>query len=574
MSKKSKKNKSKASNNQTKTTVKSAPKDEVLSGIKTTTSIRRLDDLLIICSSFLMPGIFLFDLYNRNRAESLILFSHVLILAAVFAAISGLLFFFFKYIVKGIECALILSIVFWLFFWLYQAMLSAVMNIIASLHTIVFLVLLIAILTVATILFRKYSPPLNKMRPVFNILSICIIIFFISNLIPGINHALILNRARNESVFIIGDTYYDEDFDEDFVENVDISLLGERSYNTQLFKTNFVIDPTLPTPDIHWLHLDGMMSLETVERFWNLPPFDEFRDELSNRGFVIYADAMLSAGYTAIAIPALFSPHFYDSFFGELLAQSDTMLRRPRAQFIADEMAQAGMTLRENVRPNLELLAALSARGYTGSFAGPTLRSLPTSFDYIHADYTYVATATSDASLSILDLKRLLSLTTPIDLTPPPDNQTAYENDIDNEISSNGAMPLFRFRNLQYTHMIRVWRHDPELTERDNTAINSYIFAFEHMINRILYRVDSILASNPNAVIVLQSDHGFHIHETQQFLLDQNYPLEQVLELMNSVFSAVRIPEQYGGLDEPLAPLNISRELVNRFVGENYRLLP
>jgi hypothetical protein len=54
----------------------------------------------------------------------------------------------------------------------------------------------------------------------------------------------------------------------------------------------------------------------------------------------------------------------------------------------------------------------------------------------------------------------------------------------------------------------------------------------------------------------------------------QGYTKEQIVELMHSVFSAVRIPDEYGGLDEPIAPLNITRELINRFVGDNYELLP
>jgi len=49
---------------------------------------------------------------------------------------------------------------------------------------------------------------------------------------------------------------------------------------------------------------------------------------------------------------------------------------------------------------------------------------------------------------------------------------------------------------------------------------------------------------------------------------------EDVRRQQLSAFSAVRIPQIYGGLDAPLDPRNISRELVNRFVGENYELLP
>ena len=53
-------------------------------------------------------------------------------------------------------------------------------------------------------------------------------------------------------------------------------------------------------------------------------------------------------------------------------------------------------------------------------------------------------------------------------------------------------------------------------------------------------------------------------------LLDLGYTEDQLMDLWLSVMSAVRIPQQYGDLDEPVDPLYITRLLVNRFVGENY----
>ena len=48
-------------------------------------------------------------------------------------------------------------------------------------------------------------------------------------------------------------------------------------------------------------------------------------------------------------------------------------------------------------------------------------------------------------------------------------------------------------------------------------------------------------------------------------------------ELWNCVISAIRVPEQYQNGEEQFAasnPLNMSRYLVNRFVGKNYEYLP
>jgi len=70
------------------------------------------------------------------------------------------------------------------------------------------------------------------------------------------------------------------------------------------FKHEFNIDQSLPSPDIYWFHMDGMLSLETVKRFFMCDQ-NPLRLELENRSFVVYEDAILNAGITTIAMPVL-----------------------------------------------------------------------------------------------------------------------------------------------------------------------------------------------------------------------------------------------------------------------------
>lgn len=117
--------------------------------------------------------------------------------------------------------------------------------------------------------------------------------------------------------------------------------------------------------------------------------------------------------------------------------------------------------------------------------------------------------------------------------------------------------------------------HDDELTEHGSghDRLDLYPLAYEYSNEVMFNMIDLILEHNPNAIIVIQADHGMHLHGTQRQLLAEGFTEEEVAHIQNSVLSAVRIPEQYGGLDEPLDPRNITRELVNRFVGENYQLI-
>lgn len=88
--------------------------------------------------------------------------------------------------------------------------------------------------------------------------------------------------------------------------------------------------------------------------------------------------------------------------------------------------------------------------------------------------------------------------------------------------------------------------------------------------------VDMILAADPYAVIVIQSDHGEGAASEEEiksaFGEDADAP-----ELWNGTMSAIRVPEKYRTGEEHYAtetPLNISRYLVNSFVGQNYEYLP
>jgi hypothetical protein len=88
------------------------------------------------------------------------------------------------------------------------------------------------------------------------------------------------------------------------------------------------------------------------------------------------------------------------------------------------------------------------------------------------------------------------------------------------------------------------------------------------------------LAYDPGAVIVVQADHGIHgigpgdAYFDSDFMFARGYSLEDQLNLNLQVMSAVRIPSQYGELTEPLDPLDISRYLVEHFIGGgNYEYL-
>ena len=534
-------------------------KVRILNGTKK--YVNKIEKVVYYIASFLMPSILLFDLYNRNHTQNHIVFSHVLILAGILAIGGILLFIVFKLLSKSEEGALLLALFSWLGFWLYEPLLRVIRRVFSLLFvpSRVFAILLLLALILLISVLRKYQLPFYKIRPAFNLLAICLIVFFIINLIPGANHEITLVRER-ERLARMG------------IEEV---INGEYTNLPFYTKQNFEIDFNLPSPDIYWFHMDNVLSLESIEQFWDLS-YSHYREKLGERGFFIYEDATVTGGNTAYAWGALLSPAFYDSFLGERLAKIDSELNvgSTRMGFLHNELAQVGLDIYEDIHPNLELFRAFFEREYELCINGVLYCELPISFEHFTDNRYYHTSIWREFQRSALP--NLLSLTTPL----PMIVYGGVEEDFEAIRHIRGIEPVarFTFYLIYDAHMSMSVQYrvtEPIEGIPNYKRIDLYPFlGFEIAMGRALDRIDEILESNPDAVIILQSDHGFHAPAVQEFLLEEGYSEAKIVELMHSVFSAVRIPERYGGLIEPIAPLNISRELVNRFVGHNYELLP
>lgn len=496
-------------------------------------------------ASFLIPNILLFDLYNRNHVNSILIFSHVILVAVLLFVTGFFLFIIFKCVVGSVEGALLLAMYFWLSFWLFGGIQRMVQSLSIPLNPISLIALMLMGIIIIAVVFRRYKPPFHKIRPAFNVLVICIITIFTLNVAPAVNHEVTIVRARNQ--------------------------LNEQQVEGGLYlKREFNVESDLPKPDIYWFHMDGMVSIEMLDYFWGTSN-DYLREELYQRGFVIYNDAKLNASNTMIAIAALFSPAFYDSFYGERMVSVENKLTEERVLAMNTEMAQMGLTYADDIIPYFELFVALLAGGYEIINTRPHSGVMPNSFEHLTGNQSFITRQWE--GLLRGGLMELISLTTPISL--PLEN--IEQVPLMRSHLEGDPEPLARFvwiANVDAHMLDLALRVDPTVTERDPTRYDLYPLGFERAAQFMIMKIDEILERNPHAVIVIQSDHGIHVQSTQQYMLDQGYSLDQVLDLAHSVFSAVRIPDEYGGIEAPIAPLNITRELVNRFVGENYELLP
>jgi len=539
--------------------------------------------LLQYLAAAFLPNIFWLFLFNSNKVLNQIAFSHSLIFAIVFSIVSICLYMLYRFITRRTDAALIILIVSWVPFWLFDSIFSFISNIISFISRIGFAIGHVIVIVVLLLLLRKYNPFEKYSQTIHKVLSGIICLLFLFNSVPTLYEGIVIyGRARSEEVAEI--------------------------------KVDFNVDEQLPSPDVYWLYMDGMMSFDTVYKYFG-DSQDEFKIELNKRGFVINEGAELHTGYTQASAAALLSPTFYDSYLNMRLSEVLHLLKNERANEIHKRLETDGIRLYRDIAPRYELFKAFMSKGYSNAITTLTQGTYqPIDSFYSYDDDLHIliqgTRETSDRLIEIENTMFFLTTVTSLSairgwvsaffnsvqnrsLQPLPD----YEDEVDSLTKHTLGLEYERdlYRRVLDTQTIdspklvyiaNYITHAPfivisvEAEGKDNTFVDPrnvdllYLLHHEYATQVILNTIDMILERNPDAVIVIQADHGVHSIATQPYMLRMGYSVSEILEMNYSVMSAVRMPPQYGELEEPLDPLNISRLLVNRFVGDNYEMLP
>jgi len=545
---------------------------------------RKSYDLLFgtVAAAFL-PNIFFLILFNNNRVLDELIFIHSMILVAIFSIISIGIFMLFRFITCGTEKALLALLFLWIPFWLFEAIFSFTSSISALLSRRVLLVCHAILIIILLLLLRKFNPLDKYRQDIFRVLAIVIGMFFMFNFVPALYTEIVTNvRRPSEQVYDV--------------------------------KVEFKVYKHLPSPDIYWLHMDGMMNFDTVHKYFG-DAQEELKTELEQRGFVINDSAELIAGYTPVSTAALLSPTFYDSYLSKHLGEVASLLNSDRTVELHEIFMSDGISINRNIAPRNELYKAFMAKGYKTviiSTIGYGIQPIEYFYRFDNDDLPLLIMGDSkvpDALVGIESIVQVLTKTTSLSAIRArissifdsmlgrtwlqiPDYDVRIESLTMNTLGLRIEKRLYRrlldsqkiesprlaFVSIDITHspfgVISV-----ETDGVGNAPVNLndvdklYHVHHEYAAQVMLNTIDIILDRNPDAVLVIQGDHGIHRISTQEYMLKMGYSMPQILEMKHSVISAVRIPPQYGGLNGPVAPLNITRMLVNLFVGENYEML-
>jgi len=530
--------------------------------------------------SILPPSVFLLYLYQRNAASLSIW--HTLIAIAVFTLGAVVMHLVISKLVKSSGAAALINNLLWILFFTIKAPYQ-VFNLIVRKNLTIYLCITIVITAIIIALIVRYKSILQR-QITFKILSVFWLVIFMFNAVPAFVYAI-----DNHSKYIADKKNY---------------------------KTDFNVDNNLPSPNIYWLLMDGMLGFKAMEYFFN-DPQPEFTAQLTERGFIINRDAQFEALHaTVYCIPALMCPHYMDTVFVPELRNIDVKDYRQEMK-----LRYLGSKFGKSVRlagKRIELVTAFEKKGYQTNIVtmiSPSILYPCTDNYYNYAkriEKSNIKTNGLDTLETLDSFMYLLYKTSPISklyfifelLIKKYESSIIISTNIPKFISKLSDQPsnipkaflgeyhwfmdaLVDIGNYSQAKLVIIHdarAHHPFIyDERGNPIkrkqkeeLDPYNYPSQHHFASaiVISYIDFILNIDPEAIIVIQADHGLHIEGTRQLLISKYGKTDEDVRIMqNQTISAVRIPEKWGGLDQPIEPPNITRLLVNRYVGENYELL-
>lgn len=404
----------------------------------------------------------------------------------------------------------------------------------------------------------------------------------------------------------------------------DTSQLG-----AQLYRTDFYIDEEkTDAPNVYWIHPDGMVGVDMVEKYYH-DEQSKFISELETRGFSINESAHFEGEATGQAIPMLTSPYAYDTWISGYIAAPENASQED-GYTVRDKL--------RDVRRHNEMIAAFGGKGYASSvisvasevYYAPLSDEAFYNVESVKDEVDICSEAERDKLVLLYNirdnteqisgflkwifgkiyamaylvpasqwLEELMVSTVSTGISQPFSTKMPEEQ----LRQILPTIPTYVPGNLSESKMVKslydilhggvrkprlviihdLMTHGP-FSYDENGALTDHAGSFDlmdyypqHVFSAkvLLGMIDMILEADPDAVIVIQADHGVRAaEEAAKAAFGED---ADTVELCNSTMSAIRVPEKYQTGEEHYTmenPLNLSRYLVNSFVGKNYEYLP
>lgn len=390
-------------------------------------------------------------------------------------------------------------------------------------------------------------------------------------------------------------------------------VINSRGYDNEI---DINVDEELNTPNIYYIHCDAMMGVSAMDKYFNYEN-TYLSNYFGNNGYYLNEDANLVTGHsTQKSLVALFNPNYYDEFYKDYVFDlEETYLgNKKKTDFVVDYYEL------ESKRLNNELFKALEEKGYDtvaiAEYNSYTSLDVDYYYDYFYYDdhVRYIEEDRDEfrvlgdnSDLKLLSYIRFVHskpLVTRtmlsevvrdinflnyemVDYDSFDSNDQKYINramDDNNFWLSKAILKgldlSFNTDNNRFVFVDFRLAHEPYTFSFNGSIIDdAYKYNLDVYLENYIYSsyllvetLEFIKNNDEDAVIIVQGDHGIHTKTEEELMYFFNTDIEGVQEIRNSVISAMYIPDKYKNGDEEYLsnPLNISRYLVNNYVGDNY----
>lgn len=380
-------------------------------------------------------------------------------------------------------------------------------------------------------------------------------------------------------------------------------MQDSQARNTKLpFKSSFNINKNLSSPNIYWIHADGMLNFKAVSKYFG-DNQDEFAVNLINLGFEINKSAAFNAQHsTRTAVPVLMNPYSYDNYLKDFINKNNKNLENKYALQILRMNSELQYALKSkkyavNIIGTYDFYYPISGGNFWLTSQGMARRQIypaeylrdnfilaALSLEHVYLNKaaknllnifkTYFTGSEYRANISEAKIREILLNAYDINSNPQLDFAAALYDILNGDYQEPRLTIIHDFTpHYHYTH-----GEDGSLKIKNLKNMNPLDYHSQHVWSgKVLINIiDMILKRDPDAVIIIQSDHGLHGNSEEDFKKAFGDDAD-ILELWNSTMSAIRVPDKFKTGQEFYAlqtPLNITRYLINNFVGAgNYEYI-
>ena len=378
-----------------------------------------------------------------------------------------------------------------------------------------------------------------------------------------------------------------------------IRLKNVDNYNS------FVVDDTTESPNIYWLHMDGMPSISFINNYYG-NGLEEFSEFLNSNDFITNNDASFHGGHhTLVSLNALFNPYYYDNYFGNYLNELDNCT-------IKNCLTKNVVSFKDVSYKKLdnEFFSAFKKKGYTtvGITEFNIYTALKTDYIYDVGDYLvenkklpfFENKYNSDEIYkNVLNMHWNHLMNYLFDYSN--NDNSFYQEFLDVDWNSDDYPLLSDTKFLPFKASLNAiedvrkkdnsaklyfidssimhvyWNYDEngKFIRENNTDLNDFDDCYVYTTKLLEEYVNYIKQTDPSSVIVIQGDHGIHVMPSDELKDYFSTDDRGVLNIRNSTISSIYITSEFKNDDYIYLsnPLNISRYLVNNFVGKNYEYI-